>query len=91
MAIIPRCCPQRRTFFLVVAHNAEKFHFVAYNTDHFSALLPSTQKSAQISVHVCFSALLPIMVIIFPRCGPQPGKIIGVATYTVKNSRHCWQ
>jgi hypothetical protein len=27
---------------------------VAYNTDHFSTLLPATQKSTLISVHVFF-------------------------------------
>jgi hypothetical protein len=30
---------------------------------------------------MCFSALLPTTQIIFPRCGPQRGKIIGVVAY----------
>jgi hypothetical protein len=54
---------------------------VAYNGYHFSMLLPTTQKSALIPIHVCFSALLPTTPIIFPRFGPQCGKMIGVVAY----------
>jgi hypothetical protein len=57
---------------------------VVYNADNLSALLPATGKSALISVHVRFSALLPSTPIIFPRCRPQRGKIIGVVVYTVE-------
>jgi hypothetical protein len=55
---------------------------VAFNAGNFSMLLPTTRKSTQISIHVCFSALLPTMPIIFLRCGPQRGKMIGVVAYT---------
>jgi hypothetical protein len=51
---------------------------VVYNADNLSALLPTTGKSPLISVHVCFSALLPSTPIIFLRCRPQRGKMIGV-------------
>jgi hypothetical protein len=57
---------------------------VAYNADNFSTLLPTMRKSTVISVHICFSALLPTTPIIFPRCGPQRGKMIGVVAYTAE-------
>jgi hypothetical protein len=57
---------------------------VAYNTDHFSTLVPTTWKSTSISVHVCFSALLPTTAIILPHCGPQRGKMIIVVAYTAE-------
>jgi hypothetical protein len=57
---------------------------VAYNADNFSRLLPTTRISTLISLHVCFSALLPTTPRIFPRCGPQRGKMIGVVTYTAE-------
>ncbi len=60
------------------------FHLVAYNADHFSALRATTQKSALISFHVCFSALLLTTQIIFPHCRPQHGKIICVLDYIVE-------
>jgi hypothetical protein len=69
--IFQRCCPQRRKLIGVVA----------YNADNFSTLLPTTRKSTVISVHMCFSALLPTTAIIFLRCGPQRGKMIGVVAY----------
>jgi hypothetical protein len=57
---------------------------VVYNADNFSALWPTTLKSALISVHVCFSALLPTTPIIFPHCRPQRRKMIGVVVYTAE-------
>jgi hypothetical protein len=57
---------------------------VAYNADNFSTLLPTKRKSTVISVHICFSALLPTTLIIFPCCGPQRGKMIGVVAYTAE-------
>jgi hypothetical protein len=57
---------------------------VAYNADHFFALLPTTWKSALISVHACFSPLLHTTLIYFPRCGPQQRKIIGNVAYTAE-------
>jgi hypothetical protein len=57
---------------------------VAYNADNFFTLLPTTRKSTVISVHMCFSALLPTTPIIFPRCGPQRGKMIDVVAYTAE-------
>jgi hypothetical protein len=57
---------------------------VAYNADNFSTLLPTMQKSTVISVHLCFSALLPTTPIVFPCCGPQRGKLIGVVAYTAE-------
>jgi hypothetical protein len=54
------------------------FHVVSYNADNFSPLQATTQKSALNSVNVCFSALLPTVPIIFPRCGPAR-----------KNYQHC--
>jgi hypothetical protein len=57
---------------------------VAYNADNFSTLLPTMRKSTVISVHVCFSALLPTTPIIFTRCGPQRRKIFGVVAYTAE-------
>jgi hypothetical protein len=113
------------------------FCAVAYNADNFSALLPTTRKSALISVHVCtvkklceipmwttvartkrrggrkiptspsfgsapplltsefgafrhgfftvcYSALLPTTPILFPHCGPQRAKMIGVVNYTAE-------
>jgi hypothetical protein len=63
----------------------------AYNADNFSTLLPTTRKSTPISVHVCFSALLPTTPIIFQHCGPQRGKMIGVVAYTAENYRRCCQ
>jgi hypothetical protein len=41
-------------------------------------------KSTVISVHMCFSALLPTTPIIFLRCGPQRGKMNGVVAYTAE-------
>jgi hypothetical protein len=72
--ILQHCCPQRKKIIGVVA----------YNGDNFSALLPTTRKSTLISAHVHFSALLPTMPIIFLRCGPQRGKMIGVVAYTAE-------
>ncbi len=72
--IFPRCCQQCRKMFQVVA----------YNANHFSTLEATTRKSALISVHVCFSALLPTTQIIFPRCRPQDGKIICVVAYNME-------
>ncbi len=46
--------------------------------------LPTTRKSAPISVHVCFSALLPTTQIFFPRCRPQHRKIVFVVAYNVE-------
>jgi hypothetical protein len=60
------------------------FSVVAYNADNVSTLLPTTRKSTVISVHMCFSALLPTTLIIFPSCGPQRGKMIGVVAYTAE-------
>jgi hypothetical protein len=60
------------------------FRVVAYNTKHFSALLPTTQKNALISVYVCFSTLLLTMQIIFPRCRRQHGKVICVVAYKME-------
>jgi hypothetical protein len=40
--------------------------------------------STLISLHVCFSALLPTTLIFFPRCRPQRGKMIGVIAYTAE-------
>jgi hypothetical protein len=57
---------------------------VVYNANNFSALWPTTRKSALISVHVCFYALLPTTLIIFPRCRPQRRKMIGVVIYTAE-------
>jgi hypothetical protein len=57
---------------------------VHYNSDHFSALLPTMLENALISVCLCFSALLSIPPIIFPRCGPQSGKMISVVAYKVE-------
>jgi hypothetical protein len=57
---------------------------VAYNADNFSTFLPTTRKSTVISVHMCFSAFLPTTPIIFLRCGPQRGKMIGVVAYTAE-------
>jgi hypothetical protein len=57
---------------------------VAYNADNFSTLLPTTRKSTVILVHMCFSALLPTRPIIFLRCGPQRGKMIGGVAYTAE-------
>jgi hypothetical protein len=57
---------------------------VAYNANNFSPLLPTTWISTLISLHVCFSALLPTMPIILPRCQPQRGKMIGVVAYTAE-------
>ncbi len=37
-----------------------------------------------ISVLICFSALLPIMQIIFLRCGPQHKKMISIVAYTAE-------
>jgi hypothetical protein len=33
---------------------------------------------------MCFSALLPTTLIIFPSCGPQRGKMIVVVAYTAE-------
>jgi hypothetical protein len=57
---------------------------VAFNSNHFSALLPTMWKSTIISVQVCFSVLLPTMPIIFPLCGLQCGKMIIVVAYTAE-------
>jgi hypothetical protein len=57
---------------------------VAYNSDNFFALLPTMWKSALISVHVCFSALLHTTPIIFVHCGPQQGKMISNVAYTAE-------
>jgi hypothetical protein len=57
---------------------------VAYNADNFSTLLPTTRKSTVISVHICFYALLPTTPVIFPHCGPQRRKMIGVVAYTAE-------
>jgi hypothetical protein len=57
---------------------------VAYNANNFSTLLPTTRISTLISLHVCFSALLPTTPIIFLRCRPQRGKMIGVVAYTAE-------
>jgi hypothetical protein len=72
--IFQRCCPQRRKIISVVA----------YNSDNFFVLLPTTRKSTLISVHLHFSALLPTTPIIFLRCGPQRGKMISVVAYTAE-------
>jgi hypothetical protein len=72
--IFQRCRPQHRKMIGVVA----------YNDDNFSTLLPTTQKCTIISVHMCFSALLPTTPVIFPRCGPQRGKMISVVAYTAE-------
>jgi hypothetical protein len=48
---------------------------VAYNANNFSTLLPTTRISTLISLHVCFSALMPTTPIIFLCCRPQHGKI----------------
>jgi hypothetical protein len=69
--IFQRCCPQRRKIITVVA----------YNGNIFSGLLPTMRISTLVSVPVCFSALLPTMPIIFLRCGPLRGKMIGVVAY----------
>ncbi len=74
LIIFQRCCPQCRKI----------IGFVAYNADYFSMLLPTTRKSTLISVHMCFSALLPTTSITFPCCGSQRGKIIGVVAYTTE-------
>jgi hypothetical protein len=67
-------------------HSLRCFHVIseAYNGDHFSALLPTTRKSTLISVHACFSGLLPTMPIIFSHCGPQRRKMISVVIYTAE-------
>jgi hypothetical protein len=57
---------------------------VAYNANNFSTLLPTTRISTLISVHVCFSALLPTTLIIFPRCRPQRRKMIGILAYAAE-------
>jgi hypothetical protein len=57
---------------------------VVYNADNFSMLLPTTRKNTIILVHMCFSALLPTTLIIFPRCRPQRRKMIGVVAYTAE-------
>ncbi len=43
------CCPQC----------GKMFHSVAYNANNFFALQTTTLKTALISIHVCFSTLLP--------------------------------
>jgi hypothetical protein len=53
-----RCCPQHRKIMDVVGNNA----------DHIPALLPSTLKGTLISIHVFFSALLPIQQKNYRRC-----------------------
>ncbi len=72
--IFPRCRPQ----------SGKMIGVVVYNANYFSALWPTTRKSALISVHVCFSALLPTTLIIFLRCRPQHRKIIGAVVYTAE-------
>jgi hypothetical protein len=67
------------------------FHVVAYNVDYFSALWATTQISALISVHVCFSVLLPRTQIIFPHYGPQYGKMICIVAYSIENGQRCRQ
>jgi hypothetical protein len=57
---------------------------VAYNANNLSMLLPTTRISTLISLHVCFSVLLPTTPIIFLRCRPQRGKMIGVVAYTAE-------
>jgi hypothetical protein len=57
---------------------------IASNADNFSTLLPTTRKRTLISVQECFSALLPTTPIIFPCCGPQRGKMVGVVAYTAE-------
>jgi hypothetical protein len=77
--IFPPCCPLRR----------KMFHVVAYNANHFSALLLTTQKRALISVHVCcsvvvannadyFSALWTTALKTCLRCCLQHGKMVSV-------------
>jgi hypothetical protein len=46
-------------------------HVVAYNAVLYFQLM-------------CVSSLLPTTPIIFPRCGPQSGKIIRVFAYTAE-------
>ncbi len=54
-------------------------------------LLPTTRKSILILLMCVFSALLPTTPVIFPRCGPQRGKIISVVAYTAEKLSHCCQ
>jgi hypothetical protein len=61
---------------------------VAYNADNFSALLPTTRKSTLISVHVCFSALLPTTPINDWCYCLHSGKIIGVVD---NNAEKCFE
>jgi hypothetical protein len=74
LIIFQHCCPQGRKIVAVVA----------YNVDNFSTLLLTMLKSTLISVHMCFSVMLPTMRIIFLCFGPQQEKIIGVVAYTVE-------
>jgi hypothetical protein len=64
---------------------------VAYNANNFSTLLPTTRISTLISLHVYFSVLLPTTPILFPRCRPHRGKMIGVVAYTAENYQRCCQ
>jgi hypothetical protein len=59
------CCSQHRKIIIVVA----------YNADHFSSLLPTMRKSTLISVHVCFSVLLPTQRKNYWRCWQQRRKM----------------
>jgi hypothetical protein len=77
--IFQRCCPQCREMIAIVACNA----------DNFSALLPTTRKSALISVHVCFSALLPTMPIIFHVLDHNGEKGLALLLTQWKNYRRC--
>jgi hypothetical protein len=64
---------------------------VAYNANNFPSLQATTQKSALILVHVCFSALLPTTPIIFPNVGHSKEKLLASLLTLLKNGEPCWQ
>ncbi len=89
VAIIPRCCPQHRTFFRFVAHNAELLlcsTLLPTTLIIFSALQATTRKSTLI-----FSLCVFFSVVVVPRCGPQCRKMSVLFSTLWKNGRRCWQ
>jgi hypothetical protein len=88
-------CSALWQFFCIVTNNAKYFspllHTPSKNVPRcclqyrsFFRFVATTRKSALISVHVCFSALLPTTLTNFLDCGPQHGKMIGVVASTVE-------
>jgi hypothetical protein len=77
-------CSALWQFFRAVAHNTAFFRVTAQYEEKCSTLLPTTPITAQFSVPVCYSALLPTKQIVVPCCEPQRGKMIDVVSYTAE-------